>query len=414
MFRLKFFTALAVALPLSLFGQNLLPNPSFDSYTTCPSSIGNLPGYLSDWDRANTASPDYGNCGFSGNSAIRFTPRSGSGVIGMWGGASHPSCATSAYSEAIRADLTSPMSVGQVYDVSVAVRVDGVGTSTANPNNCVDFGMYFYHSSSPPPSAGWCCLPVVPQWSISGASVLDGVYTVFTGTITATGNFDRVVIGPFCNSNTGGASCGNYGTARMYFNLDDVSAAQSIVLDEGQLSLQGDAYSDFNALAWEFAEGLSFDRFQLERGADAERMEVIHEGLAEEGRHLFNYRDETPLEGENFYRVTGIDAEGAVFHSELVRLQRGMTAGDGAGRLNYFYDSAAEEIRFSLDTERGGNFALDLIDLSGRVLSHSDYEQAPGIQDFTLPVNGLSQGVYVLRLRSLSHGGIWQNKFAHR
>ena len=58
--------ALALLVSIAAVGQNILPNPSFESYSTCPSGIGNMPGYVNNWDRANTASPDYGNCGFSG------------------------------------------------------------------------------------------------------------------------------------------------------------------------------------------------------------------------------------------------------------------------------------------------------------------------------------------------------------
>ena len=411
MVRVIFTFAIAVAFALPSLGQNILPNPGFESFSTCPSSIGNMPGYVNNWDRANTASPDYGNCGFSGNSAIRFTPRTGSGVIGMWGGASHPSCATSAYSEAIRATLTSPMTTGQSYTVSVAVRVDGVGTSTSTPNNCVDFGMYFYNSASPPPTPGWCCLPVSPQWSVSGNLIQDGVYTVFTGTVTATGNFNRVIIGPFCNGNTTGAACSNYGTARMYFNLDDVSAQQSVVLDAGSLVLQGEAFGEFNALSWELGEGAAFERFMLERSGDGQGFQVIAEADAEAGRVLFSERDARPLEGENYYRVAAVGLDGQVAHSNVLRLLQGRV--EGEGELSYFYDQAAEEIRFSLDAENGGAYEMLVLDAAGRMVGRESFQKGPGQQDFALGFSGYAEGLYVLQLNALSQNKVWRNKFLH-
>lgn len=405
--------ALAMFLPYSSDGQNILPNPGFESHNTCPSGIGNMPGYVNDWDRANTASPDYGNCGFTGNSAIRFTPRTGSGVIGMWGGASHPSCATSAYSEAIRATLTTPMTIGQSYTVSLAVRVDGVGSSTSTPNDCVDFGMYFYNSASPPPTAGWCCLPVSPQWAISGGTIQDGVYTLFTGTVSATGNFDRVIIGPFCNANTGGASCSSYSTARMYFNLDDVNTQQSVVLDESALELVGENYGDFNALSWELGNGLVFERFLLERSADGQRFQAIAETDAPEGQSLFSEMDAEPLEGSNFYRVTALDANGQMSHSNVVRLLHGDNATATDGSLNFHYDAEQEEIRFSLDVGEGGAFDWEIQDVAGRLVRTGKVQQGPGLQDFQFSVAGHALGVYVLRLRSVSQNRVWQSKFVH-
>ena len=134
---------------VSLFGQNLLPNPGFESYSNCPNSLGDVNGHVNSWTRANTATPDYSNCGFTGNTAINYAARTGTGAIGMWVGSAYPGCPTSAYVESIVANLTSPMVAGQTYDVSMAIRIDGVGSATAGPNNCVSVGMYFYNSASP-------------------------------------------------------------------------------------------------------------------------------------------------------------------------------------------------------------------------------------------------------------------------
>lgn len=412
MVRVVLIIALALGMSHLSQAQNLLPNPGFEIHSSCPGGLGQVNGYVSSWNRANTASPDYGNCGFSGNSAIRFTPRTGSGVIGMWGGASHPSCASTAYSEAISANLTSPMTAGQVYDVSIAVRVDGIGTSTSTPNNCVNFGMYFYNSATPPAQNGWCCFSVTPQWSIPGGSILDGVYTMFTGTITATGNFNRVIIGPFCNATTGSASCNTYATARMYFNLDDVAAQQSVVLDEGSLALFGESYSGFHALSWEMAEGLGIEAFQLERGSDGERFQVIHEVQAGEAQRLFAYRDDAPMEGDNYYRVRAIDSEGRSFFSNAKLLRHGILSPDGQ-QFNFRYDPIAGEIAFVLEDRPADNYQLELIDLNGRVLGSESFSQTAGEQSFRKDISGLSRGIYLLRLRSLSQGGAWQGKFVH-
>ncbi len=392
-------------------GQNLLPNPGFETYSTCPNSLGDVNGHVGSWTRSNTATPDYGNCGFSGNSAIRFGPRTGAGAIGMWGGASHPSCASSAYSEPITANLSSPMVAGQTYDVSMAIRVDGIGSSTASPNNCVDMGMYFFNSASPPAANGWCCYSVTPQWVVSGSSIAQGTYQLFSGTITATGNFNRVIIGAFCNSNTTTSGCGTYSSARMYFNLDDVSAQQVVILDEATLQLHGNSFTNFNSLSWEFPESAAFDQITLERSADGELFETIYESNILTGNHQYQHTDLDRYEGVNYYRLTAIDANGQAYYSNMLRLENGAPQNPSDSQLHFAYDQTTEQLRFSVDADQGSSFSLELIDLSGRVIDAFHWDKGPGIQHFNVSVNGLANGMYLLRLRSASQGKIWQNKF---
>lgn len=393
-----------------LFSQNLLPNPGFEAHTTCPNSNGDVDGYVTSWTRGNTASPDYNNCGYTGNSAIRYAPRTGTGSIGMWGGASHPSCSNSAYSEPVQANLTSTMVIGQTYDVSMAIRVDGVGSATANPNNCVDMGMYFYNSASPPPANGWCCYNVAPQWRVTGGSIPMGTYQLFSGTIIATGNYNRVIIGAFCNGTTSTGTCANYSGTRMYFNLDDVTAQPIVVLDESELNLYGKAYTEFNGLYWEFPETKTYTQLTLERSDDGQRFVTLHESNLLTGNNAFQFTDHDPLSGENYYRLTAIDENGQAFFSNMLRLANGFGQNDRENKLIYSYDQIEDQLSFSLDADQGGAFELDLIDMSGRKIKQFDWQVGPGLQDFDLRLAGIANGMYLLRLRSPSQGKVWQNK----
>lgn len=414
MFRLCLTAGFFILLSLSSQGQNALPNSGFEAYSTCPTGLGQLDGRLTGWTRANTSTPDYANCSFTGNVAVRTTPRSGSGAVGMWAGASHPSCSSTGYAESIQANLTSPLVIGQTYDISIAARVDGVGSSTSGPNSCMDLGMYFYHSSSPPASNGWCCISVTPQWRVPGGNLLSGTYTLFTGTIVATAAFDRVIIGPFCNGNTGGSSCGTYSTARMYWNLDDAAMLPSTILDEADLKLTGNAFLEFNRLAWELPAGSGWSQVHLERSTDGKGFQVIQEYYPGPEESVFDYRDDTPTEGDNHYRVSVMDVNGMRFTSEVLTLQHGFNERNTAGVLDYHYDRAEQVMRFSLDTGEGGNYHLDVLDVSGRLVGAADFVKGAGEQEFEQPVGAYAEGIYILRLQETSTGRVWQNKLMRR
>lgn len=414
MLRLTLLAGLMSLLFTASPAQNLLPNAGFESYSSCPSALGQLDGRLNNWNRANTATPDYANCGYSGNFAVTTTPRTGSGAVGMWAGASHPSCSSTGYSEAIRANLTSPLVAGQTYDVEIAARVDGVGSSTAGPNNCMDLGMYFYNSATPPAANGWCCFSVTPQWRIPGGNMLSGTYILFSGTFVAAGNYDRVILGGFCNSVTGGSSCATYSSARMYWNLDDARVQSTVVLSEGDLHLDGSALLDFNQLNWEMPAAMGYTALYLERSSDGNAFRVIHEVYPGMEDYQFSYRDESPLEGANHYRVAAVDANGQRFTSEVLTLQHGFSAPTTPGVLNYAFDGVERTVRFQLDAGQGGDYRLQVLDLSGRQVDAFRWSVGPGEQDFQFPVGQHAKGVYVLRLQSESTGQVWQNKLVNR
>lgn len=400
-------------LSIFVFGQNLFPNPGFEVYTNCPNSLGDVDNHVVGWFRSNTASPDYGNCSFYGFSAVATVPNTGTGVIGHWGGANHGSCIGSSYSEVVEGVLVSPLVAGQTYSLSLNVQID-LGTASNNPNDCVNYGVYFFNSSSPPASNGLCAYSVTPQWEIPGSSVLRGTYSTFTGSFTATGNFDRVIIGPFDNANPMSSGCGAFGTNQEYFNLDDILLEASTVLDEADFGLEGKAFLEFNHLAWELSPTSNFSKVDLERSANGQQFRVVHETTPERGQQGFTFRDDSPLEGSNHYRLSATDINGERFTSKTMSLQHGFTAASTAGVLDYFYDRNSQSIRFSLDTGKGGNLKMDVLDVSGRLIDAVEWQSNGGEQTFEMPVLAYASGMYILRLQAKESGQVWQNKFMRR
>ncbi|MEM0995626.1 MAG: hypothetical protein AAGN35_01040 [Bacteroidota bacterium] len=398
---------------LFLFGtlsaQNLVPNPSFENRNTCPTSISQFNGYVSNWIASTTASTDYSGCGFTGNSAIRNAPRTGQSSLGGWGGASHPSCPGSAYVEGAGTNLLQTMVIGQPYQVEFSVRVDPAGSATSGPNNCVDVGIYFYNTATPPTQNGWCCLNVTPQVSIPGNVVPQGGYLTHTATVIA-GNWNAIIVGPFCNGNTGSAACGNYTTARMYFNYDDISVEQQTVLDAEDLQLAGEAHATFHALHWEVTDPTLYQTFALERSTDGVTFHPISEQLADDARQLYQYLDAEPVAGLSFYRLAGRTGAGEERTSAVVTLLR--EAGSAGSRdLALAYEAREQTLRFKVPLPEPGQVQVALADMRGRMLHRELATVADPTQEIHLPVAELAQGLYVLHVRSLESEATWQAKW---
>lgn len=393
----------------SMQAQNLVTNPGFESRSLCPTSISQFAGYVNNWTQPSTGSTDYGGCGYNGNGVIMFGPYSGTSAIGTWGGPSHPGCPVgSAYVEPAAVALTTPLIMGQNYTASFAVRVDGAGTASSNPSGCMNVGMYFYHSSSPPVYPGYCCAPVTPQFFVSGASVLRGPYTVFSGNFTATGNFTHVVVGAFCNAMT--PSCTNYNGTRMYFNIDDVSVVPSVVLPSNMLELHGSAQPTFNALNWELDEADRFTQYRLERSLDGELFRTIDtRGVS--GTSKFHFNDTQLDANEIYYRLAAEDEGGNWVFSEVIRLSTSDLATE-KHRLHYTESVAAGILTLKIARIPRGTYTLEVMDMQGRVVFSQPIEHELG-GETDIPTSGFAAAGYLLRLRSLEDGTVRIAKWVH-
>ncbi len=103
-----------------VFGQNLVQNPSFESYLNCPVTLGNLEKDIIDWQCPTLGSTDY----FNGCSEAMGTPKNfngeqnadfGVGYVGFY------MYAPDDYREYVQAKLTSTLIKGETYTVSFYV-----------------------------------------------------------------------------------------------------------------------------------------------------------------------------------------------------------------------------------------------------------------------------------------------------
>jgi len=97
--------------------QNLVPNPSFEEYTDCPTGYPDLDGKCNYWTSFRS-SPDYMNscssiCGFNNQRGYQ-TARSGLAYVGFFSfGKNNPTA-----KEQVGAELLSPLEIGVKYYVS--------------------------------------------------------------------------------------------------------------------------------------------------------------------------------------------------------------------------------------------------------------------------------------------------------
>jgi hypothetical protein len=210
---------------------SLIPNPSFESRTCCPTSFSQL-NCSNNWIQASSATTDYQNtCGFVFPAAIStgLLPfPDGEGIVGGY--------ILQDYKEYLGACLLSPMQKDTSYTIRMSV---ASSTNKRNDTECGtgftnfgDFFMTLYGSNncSDLPFSGQTCVP--SNWMVLGKTK----YTPINrwGTIeinfTPTVNINTVIIGSSCELPASYPSLG--ATCLPYFYYDNLLLNQSSLFSD--------------------------------------------------------------------------------------------------------------------------------------------------------------------------------------
>lgn len=206
--RVLIFFCFISSLNFNAFCQNLVPNPSFELYTTCPTTSNYYADLATDWNIFGKT-PDYYNSCFPDGLPTNGTdvPHSftgyqmaatGSAYVGFMTYASHVF-----WREYIGAQLISPLQVGSTYQISMKV-VFSNDTLAYGGVACNKFGLRFgntlYSSLNSAPTDNFAhlysnnVLTDTLNWTtISGTFVADSAYTfVMLGNFFDDANIDTI------------------------------------------------------------------------------------------------------------------------------------------------------------------------------------------------------------------------------
>ncbi|HLF65376.1 MAG TPA: T9SS type A sorting domain-containing protein, partial [Saprospiraceae bacterium] len=212
---------------VDLCPNNLVPNPSFETFITCPTGLA-PPFTAASWTLPTDGSADYYNSCASGGSGVSTpgntfgsqVPRTGAGYAGFI-----LRSVTTDYREYIEVPLSSPLINGINYQVSFYVSL-----SDASQDAIDKIGAYL-SIGSVGPITGSSVLPYVPQViNPSGNYITDKfTWTLITGTFVGGGE-THIVIGNFNDdiSTVPVTGLGGFYPGSYYY-VDDVCVARTLV-----------------------------------------------------------------------------------------------------------------------------------------------------------------------------------------
>jgi uncharacterized repeat protein (TIGR01451 family) len=204
--------------------QNLVPNPSFELKTSCPTTLGQI-ALAASWSGFGPQdTPDYYHYCALGTSGVSIpsntfgnqTPRTGKAYAGFLARPSNPA------REYVRTPLTSPLVAGVAYQVSFYVSL-----SDASQWAIDKLGAYL--SVGPAPASNGYIIGVVPQIVNPIGNYINNKigWTLVSGTYFALGGEDHLMIGNFVDDASTTPMTGLSGFYQgSYYFIDDVSVAK--------------------------------------------------------------------------------------------------------------------------------------------------------------------------------------------
>jgi hypothetical protein len=208
--------------------NNLVPNPSFESYTICPPGIS-PPFTATGWtlptggtsDLYNSCAPISSNVNAPQNSFGLQNPRTGNGYAGFILRPSNPN-----YREYLEVPLTATLTAGHTYQVSFYLSL------ADQAKWAIDKIGAFLSPTSVGPIATAPVLPYTPQiMNPIGNYITNKTgWTLISGNYVATGVETHLVIGNFYNDALTIPLMGQGGFyPGSYYYIDDVSVCESCV-----------------------------------------------------------------------------------------------------------------------------------------------------------------------------------------
>lgn len=235
---------LLTLLPAAARAVNLVPNPDFESYTSCPTSYGQLL-VAAPWDTPNTGTSDYLNACAPATFPSVNVPATQLGFQSAYNGVGYagliPYSSAADYREYLSAPLTAPMQAGMPYQVTFHVSLADTSLYAIDR-----IGAYF--SVGPVgPVPNYAPLPYTPQIESPANVALNNStgWTAISGVYVAVGGEDHITIGSFRDDASTAATPGpGDWPGYSYYFVDGVVAElvqpteQACCLSDGTCSMQ--------------------------------------------------------------------------------------------------------------------------------------------------------------------------------
>lgn len=174
------------------------------------------------------------------------------------------------------------------------------------------------------------------------------------------------------------------------------SVTISITLPLDLLSFQAQTTSKNNLLKWQTANEVNTQSFDIERSANGKNFEKVGNvksvGTA---KGAYQFTDEVPLSGINYYRLKMMDIDGSFTYSPV----RSVVLGEGkATNVSIAPNPAKGQVFVKLNADEAKAITLVLVDVTGKTVLTERKNLESGFNQLPLNVSNYPQGLYFLKI----------------
>ena len=367
------FVSILFILGLNAEGQNLIPNNSFETYSSCPNWSGQIDtatGWTSLENHLGT--PNYLHT--CGTSILSRVPDNNWGWQHAQDGSAYAylymySVTQPERREYMQTQLSSALTAGKTYDISFYVSL-----SDYTGLQCNNFGCYFSDTAIKGTGDGFALTSYTPQFEYTSRVSDTSDWVLISGSFVASGGEEYITIGNFrddAGTDIVSTGTGTLSSASYYF--DNFSLTENSVPVE-LLTFKAWNEEGKHHLKWVTASETNNDYFAVERsynGIDFEWIETVDGHGSSNAEHIYQLSLENSgmYNGPVYYRLKQTDFDGSYTYSDVVLLSAQRESAERNLRVfpNPVSINSPVNLNFK-DVNVDKIFSIQIINLQGQVV----------------------------------------------
>jgi hypothetical protein len=188
--------------------------------------------------------------------------------------------------------------------------------------------------------------------------------------------------------------CGSLESCLQNCQLACATLSENVILPVELTSFNVTKDANSVELDWTTATELNSDYFDIERsdnGIDFESIGTLVAAGNSEQTLNYNFIDDSPTNGFNYYRLALYDLDGNIAHTEtkVVQFQKNAS-------INIFPTQVTDRINVEINAEEDLEFRRMILTTSGQVLETDITNISSGISNQQVDVSHLQSGAYIL------------------
>lgn len=179
------------------------------------------------------------------------------------------------------------------------------------------------------------------------------------------------------------------------FFIDDVAvvtSSTSTTLNSNFISFSGKIQQQKSLLQWEASLDSEHDYFEVQRSSNGVQFNLLDKVYS--SGSFFEFIDQQPLKGFNYYRIKQVDKKGSFKYTNIVVLKYDASA----FAVSIYPTVVDKEINLKIQSASSETVFADFIDQYGRLMMQRAVEAPEGESRQTFSTGILPAGVYYLKL----------------